>query len=66
MKIIDISLCPEKYGHYDQRNDDCNQCDKALLYQPCSIHRDHPACAGWNDEDGANCCIHYIEKHNGI
>jgi hypothetical protein len=57
--------CPKKYGSYDQRIDDCQYCKEALLHVTCSVGRNHPACAGWNRDDGCYCCTHYVEKENG-
>lgn len=56
-------LSPKNYGSYDSRTDDCPLCEEALLYRQCSVHPDHSACAGWNDDEGANCCVHYNERH---
>jgi hypothetical protein len=57
--------CPKRYGSYDVRNDDCPHCKQGFLYQACSVGKDHPACAGWNDKDGSpQCCNHCAEKED--
>lgn len=55
--------CPKKYGSYDVTNHDCPLCKQGLLYRGCSVCGDIPACAGWNDDDGTNCCECYKAKH---
>lgn len=55
--------CPKVYLSYDVSNSNCPVCKQGMLYRQCGTTIEHPACAGWADDQDVYCCSCYKEKH---